>query len=333
MKSHSKNALFLTGAAARISQEVACVDQLIEKKGLTFSEDDTVLAGFSSGSLNLLAINVCFRNTNPLSWDDFYKKEILWKLSNDKVYTKNDFGIPIFNTSPLRKTLNSFLSSGDIKWMGNLDFESYVLTFSDRHLATEWAVNFGAKNQSALNASDLFMASTAIPVVFPNQEIEDNDSANRNFPNGHFSDGGTGGQFKNFEDHIGKYVLNNGPFETLHIVSPMREEGEAELKQLHEGLHGSSFKELEKEELGRLASYLSFSSFLKFLESIQEWEKENGPIANEVFVSIPRLDQNFGILDFDVEQQQYQSVVDWLNRNPEELAVPLNEFVAKHLAV
>ena len=49
-------AVLLTGAAARISQEVALFDQLQAMKGLTVSQDDTLLAGFSSGSLNLAEI-------------------------------------------------------------------------------------------------------------------------------------------------------------------------------------------------------------------------------------------------------------------------------------
>ena len=55
-----KTAVLLTGAAARISQEVAMLDQLRDKKGLVLSQDETLLTGFSSGSLNLAAINACF---------------------------------------------------------------------------------------------------------------------------------------------------------------------------------------------------------------------------------------------------------------------------------
>ncbi len=56
-----KTAVLLTGAAARISQEVAMLDKLMDPKGcgLKISQDDTLVAGFSSGSLNLAAINAC----------------------------------------------------------------------------------------------------------------------------------------------------------------------------------------------------------------------------------------------------------------------------------
>ena len=73
MKNKITTAILVTGAAARISQEVACIDKLIENKGLVINEDNTMLAGFSSGSLNLLAMNACFRNDNPF--------EVLNKIS------------------------------------------------------------------------------------------------------------------------------------------------------------------------------------------------------------------------------------------------------------
>lgn len=330
METNPKNALMITGAAARISQEVACIDKLIKKKGLKITQDGTVLSGFSSGSLNLLALNLCFSNNPPLNWDKDYKEKVLWNLTNSKVYVKNPkFGPPIFLTTPLRQTLNDFLRSGHVSNYGDLKIESFVLTFSDRHLTTEWASNFGDKNQSNLIASDLFMASTAIPIVFPSQKIGDN-GGKRNFPNGHFSDGGTGGQFKHFEDHIGAYALKNGPFESLNIVSPMREEGTAEIDQLKNGLHGQSIGDLSKEELGKLASTLSFDSFLKFLKAIQSWEAKNGPIAKETLISIPKMDKNFGILDFDKEEEQYQAVCAWIDANPNDFAVPLDEFVKRH---
>lgn len=325
-----KNAIMITGAAARISQEVACIDKLIEKKGLEINQDDTLLTGFSSGSLNLLALNTCFRKNNPLDWNTFYKEQVLWTLDNDKVYTKNGFRIPIFDTKPLRGTLNAFLEAAQIEKCGDLPFSSYVLTFSEDHLRTEWAGNFGTVNQGELVASDLFMASTAIPIAFPSQTIADTGSGNRNFPNGHFADGGTGGQFKHFEDTIGAYVLANGPFDMLNIISPMREDAEAELKQLAEGIHGLSFSTLEKDELDKLAATLSFGGFLKFLQAIQAWQKINGPLAHEILVNIPWMETNFGILDFNQEEAQYNAVCQWIDANPNDFAVPLDQFVANH---
>ena len=47
MNTNNKNLIMVTGAAARISQEVACIDKLRSEKGLRISQKDTMLAGFS----------------------------------------------------------------------------------------------------------------------------------------------------------------------------------------------------------------------------------------------------------------------------------------------
>jgi len=333
MKSNTKNLIMVTGAAARISQEVACIDKLISKKGMKISQQNTMLAGFSSGSLNLLALNSCFRDKAPLSWDNDYKNNLLWKLTNDQVFKFGGLHLSILNTHPLRETLNNFLAQGGFSVFGDLPFESFVLTLSDRVHDTEWANNFQKTNQKVLNASDLFMASTAIPVVFPWQKISDTNSSERNFPEGHFSDGGTKGQFINFEKTIGTYVLENGPFESIDIISPMRESGTDAKAELEAGLKSIGIKEYSKDKLGNFVASHSFGSFLTFLKAIQAWQITNGPLANSISINIPRMANNYGILDFNNEQAEYNSVCEWIDANPTEFAVPLDEFVSKHQLV
>lgn len=324
-------AVLLTGAAARISQEVAFLDQLMEKKGLEINQETTQLAGFSSGSLNILALNACFRNDNPLDWNKDYKEGILFPLTNEKVYTKHGgIHVPVFDTAPLRVTLNSFLNEMGVEYFGDLAFNTYVLTFSERRVRTEWARSTGVNMQQSLNASDLFMASTAIPIAFPAQTIAVKEGEDRNFPKHHFADGGTGGQFKRFEEHIGQDVLANGPYETLHIISPMREEGAAAAAELEQGFNGHTLQEVAKERVGHFASKTTFGAFLKFLKAIQTWQLTNGPLATNVYVNIPRLESNYGILDFNKEKEQYDAVVTWINENPDQLAVPLDVFVNAH---
>jgi hypothetical protein len=112
-------AVLLTGAAARISQEVAILDQLMDWKEppvnglpLTLSQDDTLLAGFSSGSLNLAAINACFSTGSSLDWDTYYKQTVLFPLRNKDVYKINwPLQIPLLSTDPLRITLTNFLTA------------------------------------------------------------------------------------------------------------------------------------------------------------------------------------------------------------------------------
>lgn len=320
----------VTGAAARISQEVACIDKLRSEKGMRISQSDTMLAGFSSGSLNLLALNSCFRDTAPLSWDNDYKGNLLWKLTNDQLFKHGGLHLSFLSTSPLRETLNGFLTKAGVSTFGDLPFDSFVLALSDHAHNTVWANNFQTTNQKVLDASDLFMSSTAIPVIFPWQKIGDTNSAERNFPTGHFNDGGTKGQFINFEETIGAYVIENGPFESIDIISPMRESGTDAAAELEEGLKSIGIKEFVKDKIGGFAAGHSFDAFLTFLKAIQTWQGTNGPLAQSISISIPRMAKNYGILNFNNEEDEYNAVTSWIDANPSDFAVPLDEFVNQH---
>ncbi|GAB5418869.1 MAG: hypothetical protein Crog4KO_01500 [Crocinitomicaceae bacterium] len=328
MANKIKKAVFLTGAAARISQEVALFDKLVEKKGLTISQDDTILAGFSSGSLNLLALNGCFRNNNPLSWEKDYKEGVLFPLKDSDVFTKKkEKGLHILNTDPLRKTLNGFLGKQGVSWVADLPFQSYVMTFSYRRMKTQWVTNIAGEDNN-LFLSDVFMASTAIPIVFPWQEIASKEGVKRDFPKGHFADGGTGGTFKRFEDHFGTYLQEQGAIEDLYIISPMRQSGTAEKEDetIVQALKDGDFGDDLKDKLKDFASSISYKTFFKFLEELQEWNAEHKLIGN-VYVNIPRLPQNFGILDFNQEKEQYDAICNWVDVNPNDFCVPLATFI------
>lgn len=335
--SSKKTAIFLTGAAARISQEVAILDKLMSEKGLQPNEDDTLLAGFSSGSLNLAALNSCFKKEAPNSWNKYYKAKVLFPLKTDQVYKFQPSRKSLLDTKPLRKTLDKFLDKMKCEYFGDFSFEAFVMAYSreDKDQHTHWA-NSKNKLQGNLKASDLFMASTAIPVLFPEQEIRSRVT-DRDFPYGDFRDGGTQGTFKYFEKYMDEYIAKNGSMETMHVISPMRQSPEQEskfmLKQMRE-MQSKSTLEQEKadgilEDIKDFLTKISMNSFLKFLYALQEWNKENVKIKN-VYVSIPEMEKNYPIIFFGKQRKQYKAVKEWLELNPDKLAVPLDVFLEAH---
>jgi len=325
MNTKKNTAVLLTGAAARISQEVAIIDALIDREKLNISVDDTYLAGFSSGSLNLLAINSCFSPGAKLDWNADYKEGILFSLKTNQVFEK-DGSLP-FNTEPLRITLNKFLESAGFECLGDYPFYSNVLVFSDRKLKTLWPCSENAKEKTVL-LSDLHMSSTAIPFVFPWQEIH-SKTGDSDLPNGHFQDGGTGGTFKHFEDHIGEFVKEQGSFKDLYIISPMRYAETLEHKEFEKELetHFSSKVKLNgvKEFLGEISQ----KGFLKFLKKLQEYNQKHR-IADKIYVSIPELVHNYPLIDFDYQQQQYDATMDWVRKIPEDLAISLDDYITRN---
>jgi predicted acylesterase/phospholipase RssA len=331
MKPPIKTALFLTGAAARISQEVALIDQLISHKGLHIAQNDTLLAGFSSGSLNLAALNAAFANEPMVDWNAHYKQELLFKLTNQQVYKAfppDHKLFPLLDSSPLRATLNAFLDKMHVKYEGDLPFISYILVFSLRRLTTQWAFNRDAGNKN-LVLSDLFMASAAIPVLFPAHSIGNKPSQRRNFPSGKFSDGGSSGTFKKFEKPLDDLIAVNGPLETLYIISPMREKSMTELKSLRDRIRKIVPKQTDIGKIDDFVTTVSQTGFIHFLEKLQNWNTGNAKIKN-CFVCIPSMDQNFFILDFTVQREQYDKVCQWIDMHPDRLAVSLDQYLSEH---
>lgn len=323
-----KTGLFFTGAAARITQEVALFDKLVELYNIEMDPENVMLAGFSSGALNIAGINACFRKKAPLSWDDYYKNEVLFPTQTADIYTRDKL-LPL-NTKPLRNKIDSFLSIGNMHDFSDFEFHSYILAFSYLRLRTFWANNENWKHHNII-LSDLLMATSAIPIIFPDQEINRSDSKRRRILRGRFADGGTSGSFKRFEIELRRYIKSNGPLEKLFIISPMREVSSKDYEALDQFLPSNSVLNLSTKDFGLLKDFLgmiSMNGFDSFLIRFEKWCRTRN-IANQIFVCIPELDDNFPILLFEHQKEQYQAVIDWVDKYPEKLAVPIAEYVKK----
>ena len=323
-----KNALFLTGAAALISQEVAIVDKLIEKKGLEIAPDKTMLAGFSSGALNIGAINSCFRHENPLSWDDYFKEKILFNIKTSNVFKREKF-IPV-NTRPLKEMLSDFFGAGELHQMKDLSFESFILTFSYRRLTTLWGSNLFNQHQQ-INLIDLMMATAAIPFIFPDQTIHSSDDKKLKSLKGHFGDGGTGGSFKRFEYYLKKYQKQQGQLDKIFIISPMREISPEDFDELNKMVPSTNLFRMDIKDFKVLRFFMEMISkngFDNFLKRFHHWTKKH-PIANEIYVCVPQMAKNFQLLNFNHQREQYNAVCKWADENIDELAIPLNEYVER----
>jgi hypothetical protein len=323
-----KNALFLTGAAARISQEVAIIDKLIEKHDLDINEENTVLAGFSSGALNIGAINACFRKKNALSWENDFKKELLFKIKTSDVFHLERF-IPV-NTGPLRNTINGFLEKAKIDSLENCSFTSFILAFSYRKLKTIWLSNFFNRHKY-IDMLDLLMATSAIPIIFPDQKIRSHNEKLRRFVPGSFGDGGIGGSFRKFDYYMNRYMRENGSFDNIYIISPMREISSNDFEDMNRMLSTKKKFKIDLKEMRLLRLFLDMISqngFDSFIKRFYKWSKKKD-LANDIYICIPELTENFPFLNFDKQSEQYQAVADWADANPNQLTIPIEDYIKK----
>jgi len=318
-----KTAILLTGAAARISQETALLDGLMMQKKIKLQQNRVFLAGFSSGSLNILAINACFRKGRHLSWNKDFKEKVLFPTTTESIYI-NKTTLP-YDTEPLKKKLKAFLKTADLKKLGDYSFPSRILVFSDRKLKTIWPYS---QDPEAMDIPllNLHMASTAIPVVFPWQKIEGSRS-HINLPEGHFQDGGAKGIFNRFEEVLWDQVQQTGHFKDLYIISPMRIDDRAD----HEILIKDIRKELGEEAMKAFLGFLgdiSQKMFLTFLQRLSSFNKEH-KLAENIYVSIPRLKKNFPFIEFNFQREQHQATLQWIRQNPEDLAIEVESYLKR----
>jgi hypothetical protein len=314
-----KTAFLLTGNAGTLSQEVALIDKLIEKKKIVFDEKQTFLSSLGSGSFNTAAINACFRKRNPVSWEQ-YKTDFVFTLNNSNTVLKTH---PAYwDTIPLRKSFHAFLFRSKLNQYSDLPFRTKILTFSRDLHKTLWTDS--EKNRTANTLLiDLLMASFSVPVLYPSQYINGANQLPTGLPDGSFTDGATDAIFKKSKRHLKKVVSDNGPFEKMYIISPMRN---TNASFIHANLTAHATRE-EIDILNHFFESVSKKGFLKFLYKLKKANRYNR-IAEKIFVCVPELKQAHDILDFDNQFEKYQEVCAWADKNPNDLRIELTEYLA-----
>ena len=297
------------------------------KKGLRLSPDDTLLAGFSSGALNIAAINACFGSPGGLSWDHGYKEE-LFQLTTEQVYRIHwNKPLPV-DTGPLRERIDRFLDRVQLRKMGDLSFISFILLFSLDQKETYWASST-TESRKYLMLSDLLLASSAIPLIFPARELRCESGHPNDFPGGLYSDGGTMGIFKGFADYLGQYVMKYGAFDTMYIISPMWGLIMKEIDEVFKYLEKNIGKMIHADALQDFMNRYSLVGFNSFLSGLHAWGVSHQPMAQNILICSPELPKNFPLLNFNQQKPQYDAVCEWSDANPQKLAIPLEEYLSR----
>jgi hypothetical protein len=310
-----KTAVFLTGSGGTISQEVAIIDQLIKQGKLKFDENETFLAGFGSGALNLVAINACFRKDKPCSWVDFYM-DFLNSISDEEIFIK--VHPTQWLTHPQRKDINLFLKITRFNSFSDMPFNSAILTSSSNEKKTYW-LKSSSKKCKELDVSDILMASSAIPVLFPPQQLNCITQSSISPFSGAYSEGATFGIFHKLKKQMKKIVAENGPFDEIIIISPNRNYENSPIK--NHDLSALSYS--EKVELNNYLDQISLFGFLTFLSKIQKINSKK-KIARSIMVSYPEINIDFDLLDYSKQLIKYDAVEKWFEKNPEKLSVDLD---------
>lgn len=313
---HGGTAIVITGAASRIPQEAALLEQLYKTGWL---KDVSFISGASSGAINTVILNAILNHT--FSWERY--KNILFGIKNGSVYDHSNKKLPL-DTQPLRELLTSIVNDtlgynviGDLPFPSAISatsvklvpFQKHTLRFSNRAINPESNPNY--------NLIDIMMASAAIPVIFPTVRIQDPE----NFPELTFMDGGIADDHIPYKAALQYQEYKNVPFEKLIIVSRKSDsvpDFQAELADI--GLKDSKLFET----IGTSLHHYSCETFIRKLQQFQQTFPE---LASRTYIYVPDFEENFPMLNFDLMREQYTVTNTWAQKNK---PMPLSEYLVKN---
>jgi predicted acylesterase/phospholipase RssA len=308
-------AVIMTGAAARIPQEAALLEEL-DNRGLL--KNLVFVSGVSSGALNAVVLNGIL--SKRMSWDEY--RNILCHLKNDDIFLKEGKKLPV-NTSPARNLYKKVVEErlgyrkiGDlpictgisITHLKDFDLVKNVYRMCSRKINQE--------TDTTLNLVDIMLASSAFPVVFPPVRIENA----RTIPQVAYVDGGVGEDHVPFQSLLEFEKSRGAMVEKVYIISRKSDN----IPDFSEELKGLGFD--DKGILDKMG--ISFDAILnkgiiRRLEAFVAESPEHKPLT---YVWIPNFKANFMLFNFENLQEQYTLTSQWAKTHD---PVPIGNFLSE----
>ncbi len=311
---HSEGtAIIITGAAARIPQEAALLEQLYYSGEL---KDVTFISGVSSGALNAVILNAILER--KYTWKRY--RELLFSITNQSIFTSSNQNLPV-NTEPLRQLLTKVLH--DTLGYRKLKDLPYPTSLSTVSLSIKsWAdltyrlsnKKINAESDPELDLVEVLMASTAFPLAFPPVRI----SKNKTLPEGRFIDGGTTTDFIPYRAALEFEKFAGRNFRRMIIVSRMLDTEEG----LRAELFNMGISRLDLlDKLGLALEDLGQRSFFRGLEALM---KEAPLLSEKTLIYLPVIKGIHPLFDFYNLEDQYFESRTWARKNK---PIPLDVFL------
>jgi predicted acylesterase/phospholipase RssA len=301
-----------SGAGSRIAQELVLMRYLVE--GRAFKEDSpkplipSVLAGTSSGALSAVALNAILateglveapRGAVGFSWDDY--ETLIRGLKNQDVYEAGGI-IPealqiiqsgaVLDTRPLRELLEDMIvSKVGFRLLGDLPLKTYLSVVDQ---GTGRVSRLCSQDNPDLPLVQVLMASTAIPIAFPSQQLK-LPGSQRPVP---CIDGGTG------MDGIPVDALRNERCHTIYVVRPMK--------------YDPTKKWNKKMPLSRFRIMVNaLNTFMYVQEALLDNAlfRATRYARSGAYAYVPVLPHNHNLLDFESGGEQIEATMAWAERS------------------
>jgi predicted acylesterase/phospholipase RssA len=310
----SGTAIIMTGAAARIPQEGALLEELYNR-GLL--KDVVFISGVSSGALNSVILNGIL--SGKMTWEDY--KNILFKLNNSDIFIQDGRKLPV-NTDPARNFITGIVEGklgyytiGDLPFMTEISFTHLKLKKSVYRMCSR---KINEESDTTLSLVDILMASTAFPVAFPPVRIRNV----KTIPDVGYIDGGVG------DDHIPYHALldfekfRGVGVEKVYIISRKCDSIPKVSDELE--ILGIDDKGIF-DKLG-----ISLDNILKkgIYKRLESFAVEAPELVARSYIWIPDFDADFLMFNFGKLKEQYELTAEWAKtHNP----TPVAEYLLPHL--
>jgi predicted acylesterase/phospholipase RssA len=315
-KERKGTAVVITGAAARIVQESALLENL-HKNG--WLRNICFVSGTSSGALNTVMLNAILEK--KISWEQY--NSILFKLKNESIYIRNGRTLPV-NNEPFQYLLAGVINDSlGYKNLGDLPYHSSISItavdilppFSTTYRLSNIRIN--EESNPGFNIVETLLASTAIPILFPPARFRESFG----LPNSSFVDGGVA------EDHIPyEAVLQFEKYrglgvDTLIIVSRKSDSKGGMSNEIQ------NFGNNDSRVFDKLSLWIDNLAMNGFIRSMKELQQKYPELAAHTYVYIPDFQENFALLDFTNMQKQWEVTTAWAEFHA---PVPLDQFLAEN---
>ncbi|HEX2920718.1 MAG TPA: patatin-like phospholipase family protein [Bacteroidales bacterium] len=298
-------AIIMTGAGARIPQQVALLEELYDRGCL---KDVVFISGVSAGALNAVVLNAIL--SGRMTWDEY--KEILFKLENKDIFSIPEGKRLPLNTEPTRLLLKEVVeerlgyhSIGDLPFMTEISFSNYPGIRQGKKVYRMCSRKINSETDTTLNLVDILMATSAVPFAFPSVKINNVST----IPDLNFIDGGFSVDYLPFKALLDFQEQRGERVKTVYIISRKG------------GMSNSIGDELEslgidnKIRLDKLTPSVDNLLVKVFFNRLEAFAKDDPEMIMRSYVWIPDFEQNFLMLNFNNLREQYTITKAWAVKN------------------
>lgn len=310
----SGTALIMTGAAARIPQQAALLEELYNR-GLL--KDVVFISGVSAGALNAVVLNGIL--SGKLTWDEYRK--ILFSLNTKDIFiTSSNKKLPV-DTEPVHLLLKKiveerlgYMQIGDLPIMTEISFTSIRDLGMKKNVYRMCSRKINKETDTTLGLVDIMMASSAVPIAFPPVRIGNV----KTIPDVEYVDGGVGPDYIPFKALLEFQKFRGENVRKVYIISRKS----ATFNDISQEL-----KMLGVDNKGRLDKFgNSFDNILRriMLNRLGAFAEQAPEMIGSSYVWIPDFEQDFLMFNFSNFEEQYTITRTWARNND---PVPLGDFL------